>query len=116
MFEGQLQNACFQNTLVRFKSGPEIDSHFALQILLHCYREGRLAEISRQTTSIAHLGADRFAKLEIPLPPLEEQKRLAAVARDFEDEVSALEKRLAKTKAIKQGMMQELLTGRTRLV
>ena len=47
---------------------------------------------------------------------LEEQKAIASVLSDMDDEIEALEKRLAKTRDLKQGMAQELLTGRTRLV
>lgn len=46
----------------------------------------------------------------------EEQSAIASVLSDMDAEISALEKRLAKTRDIKQGMMQELLTGKTRLV
>ena len=46
---------------------------------------------------------------------IEEQKAIAQVLSDIDTEITALEKRRAKTQAIKQGMMQELLTGRTRL-
>jgi type I restriction enzyme S subunit len=53
-------------------------------------------------------------ELSIPLPP--EQKAIAQVLSDIDTEITALEKRRAKTQAIKQGMMQELLTGRTRLI
>ncbi|KDR58715.1 type I restriction-modification system specificty subunit, partial [Arthrospira platensis str. Paraca] len=49
-------------------------------------------------------------------PPLPEQKAIASVLSDMDKEIAALEKRRAKTQAIKQGMMQELLTGRTRLI
>jgi type I restriction enzyme, S subunit len=49
-------------------------------------------------------------------PPLEEQKSIAQVLSDMDTEITALETRRAKTQAIKQGMMQELLTGRTRLI
>ena len=53
---------------------------------------------------------------ELSLPPVEEQTAIAAVLSDMDAELAALEQRLAKTRALKQGMMQELLTGRTRLV
>jgi type I restriction enzyme S subunit len=53
---------------------------------------------------------------EVPLPPLPEQTAIATVLSDMDAELVALEQRLAKTRALKQGMMQELLTGRTRLV
>jgi type I restriction enzyme S subunit len=54
-------------------------------------------------------------KFLIAVYPIEEQKAIAKVLSDIDTEITALEKRRAKTQAIKQGMMQELLTGRTRL-
>ena len=55
--------------------------------------------------------------LEIPCPPqIHEQRAIAAVLSDMDDEITALERRRDKTHAIKQGMMQQLLTGRVRLV
>ncbi|MNH47274.1 hypothetical protein D3C79_1104290 [compost metagenome] len=55
-------------------------------------------------------------KFIFSLPPLSEQIAIAAVLTEMEAELGALRLRLAKTRALKQGMMQELLTGRTRLV
>ncbi|MBW4680597.1 MAG: restriction endonuclease subunit S [Microcoleus vaginatus WJT46-NPBG5] len=49
-------------------------------------------------------------------PSLEEQQAIAQVLSDMDTEITALETRRAKTQAIKQGMMQELLTGKTRLI
>lgn len=57
-----------------------------------------------------------ISKFKIPLPPtLEEQKAIAQILSDMDAEIAALEKKRDKYKAIKQGMMQELLTGKTRL-
>jgi len=54
---------------------------------------------------------------ELPLPPTtEEQTAIATLLSDMDAELAALEAKLAKARAIKQGMMQELLTGRIRLV
>ena len=50
------------------------------------------------------------------MPPIEEQRAIAAVLSDMDAEIAALERRRDKTGAIKQGMMQSLLTGRVRLV
>jgi type I restriction enzyme S subunit len=55
-------------------------------------------------------------KTEIPFPPLLEQTAIAEVLSDMDAELSALEQRRDKTLSLKQGMMQELLTGRTRLI
>jgi Type I restriction modification DNA specificity domain len=51
-----------------------------------------------------------------PFPPLEEQEAIAAVLSEMDAEISTLEARLSKAHQLKQGMMQELLTGRIRLV
>jgi type I restriction enzyme S subunit len=55
-------------------------------------------------------------KLLIQLPSLAEQTAIATILSDMDAELEALEQRRAKTATLKQGMMQELLTGRTRLV
>ena len=52
---------------------------------------------------------------ELRLPPLPEQTAIATVLSDMDCEIAALEQRRNKTRDLKQGMMQELLTGRTRL-
>ena len=54
--------------------------------------------------------------LEVRLPQVREQHAIAAVLSDMDAEITALEHRRDKTRAIKQGMMQQLLTGRVRLV
>ena len=62
------------------------------------------------------INGNEFAQLPLRLPPLPEQTAIAGVLSDMDAELAALEQRLDKTRALKQGMMQELLTGRTRLV
>ena len=57
-----------------------------------------------------------FQHIEIPTPEPDEQIAIAEVLSDMDTELAALEQRLAKTRALKQGMMQELLTGRIRLI
>lgn len=56
-----------------------------------------------------------FRKLCIPLPSLPEQDRIVNAFEDIDDLISSLEKQISKKKAIKQGAMQELLTGKRRL-
>ena len=57
-----------------------------------------------------------FRKLNIPIPSFAEQTAIVAVLSDMDAELEALERRREKTRALKQAMMQELLTGKTRLV
>ena len=53
---------------------------------------------------------------ELALPPMSEQTAIATILSDMDTELTALESRHTKTRALKQAMMQELLTGRTRLL
>ncbi|MGO1298732.1 MAG: restriction endonuclease subunit S [Vibrio sp.] len=69
-----------------------------------------------QTGSQMNLNTDLINRTPIAVPQLEEeQTAIANVLSDMDAEIQALEQRLAKTRQIKQGMMQELLTGKTRL-
>ena len=52
----------------------------------------------------------------IVIPSMDEQDAIATILSDMDAEIDAVQARRDKTEDIKQGMMQELLTGRTRLV
>ena len=94
-----------------------INSFFLHRLLkLDSYRQ-QFANAT--TSSINRRGSLRwpaFSKIRVALPPIDEQVVIAAVLSDMDAEIGALEQRWDKTRAIKQGMMQQLLTGRVRLV
>ena len=67
-------------------------------------------------STIVHLYQKDIVGFEFPVPPtIAEQKAIAEVLSDMDAEISELEAQKAKFESIKQGMMQELLTGKTRL-
>lgn len=75
--------------------------------------------ISESATGSTAQGIKRstFEKLRLALPQeLTEQIAIASILSDMDEEIQSLQQRLNKTRQIKQGMMQELLTGKTRLV
>jgi type I restriction enzyme S subunit len=59
---------------------------------------------------------NQLKNLLVFLPPLEEQKAIARILSDMDEEIEVLEQKRNKYQDIKKGMMQELLTGKTRLV
>jgi type I restriction enzyme S subunit len=67
-------------------------------------------------TKVTGISKTNIKKIFIPLPPIPEQRAIAAVLSDMDAEIAVLEQRRDKTRALKQGMMQELLTGKTRLI
>lgn len=69
-----------------------------------------------QTGSQMNLNTGLINGTSIPLPPLPEQIAIALVLTEMDEELAMFEARRDKTHSIKQAMMQELLTGKTRLV
>ena len=69
-----------------------------------------------QGSSNININAENIKALRVPLPTITEQAAITTILSDMDAEITALESRRNKTQAIKQGMMQELLTGRTRLI
>ncbi len=97
---------------------PKSDAYLTLYlyfVLQSSYFSDFLRKLQAGST-IAHLYQKDFIGFQFPVPKnLEEQKAIAQVLSDMDAEIEALEKKRDKYKAIKQGMMQELLTGKTRL-
>jgi len=85
-----------------------------LYYLFEASKQYLLANAGITATSIISKAA--FSELTFRTPLLEEQVAIAAVLSDMDAELAALEARRDKTRDLKQAMMQELLTGKTRLV
>jgi type I restriction enzyme S subunit len=67
-------------------------------------------------TTHKRISRGALGRLSINLPPLPEQTAIATVLSEMDGELAVLDQRREKTRGLKQAMMQELLTGRTRLV
>ncbi|HEJ9412144.1 TPA: restriction endonuclease subunit S [Proteus mirabilis] len=69
-----------------------------------------------EASGVPSLNASTIENVLTSLPLKKEQTAIATILSDMDEEIQALKQRLSKTRQIKQGMMQELLTGKTRLV
>lgn len=69
-----------------------------------------------EASGVPSLNAHTIEQIVLIVPSPEEQTAIATILSDMDSEITVLEEKLAKTRQIKQGMMQELLTGRIRLV
>lgn len=73
------ERMCFQNTLIRFRADHSIvRPEYAQALFRACLHAGIFASIAAQTTSIAHLGVQRFAQLQVRVPSLHEQDKVMA--------------------------------------
>jgi type I restriction enzyme, S subunit len=79
------------------------------------YRD-QLKEIATGTSgSMKNIARSAFLQLSVPFPSVEEQTAIATTLSDLDRELRALRARLDKASSVKQGMMQQLLTGRVHL-
>jgi type I restriction enzyme S subunit len=69
-----------------------------------------------QGDAVVHISSSALSDVRCKLPPHPEQTAIASVLSEMDGELAVLEQRREKTRALKQAMMQELLTGRTRLL
>lgn len=115
IYDGAQQTYCFQNTLVRFRCNATSIPEYCQAVFKYWLDIGRFTTVAKQTTSIAHLGADRFAKMHFPRPSISEQQRIAETLRVSSERVRAEEAYRDKLKLLKQGLMDDLLTGRVRV-
>lgn len=94
---------------------PTIDSEFLLQSLLWRGPEV-LASCMKAGTTVESVEFSWMKRFQVLMPELLEQRAIAQVLSDMDIELAGLVTRLEKTRDLKQAMMQELLSGRARLI
>jgi len=105
----------FNQRTMRLTPKEGIESSFLYQAINGDYLHRIIVSLAKPGTQI-YLNTSDVTNLKVPYPPDDqEQRAIATVLSDMDAELTALEQQRDKTKAIKQGMMQELLTGRIRL-
>ena len=67
-------------------------------------------------SSVQNLNKEKVTQLSVYVPTIEEQNEIALILSDIDEEITALEQKLSKCQRLKQGMMQQLLTGKIRLI
>ena len=100
--------------VVRYREGVTHPGYVFFHLFAGCVNKQIDALLTGSNYPAINSGDVRA--LLIPFPTLAEQTAIAAVLSDMDAEIAALEAQRDKTRALKQGMMQELLTGRIRLI
>lgn len=114
LWEAPLAECYYQKALHRLRPKKHYNVRFLLAVLEQWSANGVFRNFVTQT-SIAHLPKDKFEVVPIPLPPKYEQEAIAEALSDADALIESLEQLIAKKRQIKQGAMQELLTGKRRL-
>ena len=115
MYNGELPLYHGMNLLL-LRAGRSLDSRFLFNWLGSHAGRSKAVTLARQAVSQASINTSDLRQVEIPFPLLSEQTAIATVLSDMDAELADLEGQLAKIRALKQGMMQKLLTGEIRLI
>ena len=104
---------CSSQAILGIRPKGNLDREFLYYFLVSL--KPIVKSLGQQGTQ-ANLNKKMVQDFLLPFPPFPEQTAIAGVLSDMDVELAALEQRRKKTRALKQGMMQELLTGKKRLV
>ena len=117
IWRNELPRAYYNSNLLKLEFKPVyVGSNFFMNYILNSeYVLSQLKGLATGTTSVAAIYTRDLYKVKLFLPPLPEQKAIARVLSDIDELIESIEKLIHKKKQIKQGAMQELLTGKKRL-
>ncbi|WP_102283012.1 restriction endonuclease subunit S [Ottowia massiliensis] len=107
IFRDEVPDCCFQNTLIRFRPNGDVLSEFAHYYFQYCQYTSRFVQISKQTTSIAHLGVQRFAEMKFPLVATDVQRAVVDALSAVVTAIPQLKKRAQAASAIRNQVLTE---------
>lgn len=118
IWKNELPLAYYNSNLMKLQFSPNyVSSNFFVNYVLNTKALlTQLKGIATGTTSVAAIYTRDLLNVIMPIPSQSEQIAIATILSDMDAEITALEQKRDKTRALKQGMMQELLTGKTRLI
>ncbi|MFF9398025.1 restriction endonuclease subunit S [Streptomyces sp. NPDC014744] len=108
IYDGPRDKYCFQNTLIRFRSGPGVVPAYAREVFKAWLNDGTFASVAKKTTSIAHLGGDRFAKLDFPLLSLARQRRIVEILDSVAESERVVLTEVAKLQTIRKVLIEHM--------
>ena len=101
--------------LIKASINHEISDSKYVFYALHTQRYWDWVAITSMRSGQPGINGNEYSSFQIPYPQLTEQQKIAEVLSDVDGLIASLEKLIEKKKALKQGVMQELLTGKRRL-
>jgi type I restriction enzyme S subunit len=115
IWDGAFEPCVHQNHVFVVRCGPDVCS-----VYLNTWSSSDAARryflvAGKQTTNLASISKTALSQLPVAVPPRSEQHRIAEALRDVDALLTGMDRLIAKKRDLKQAVMQQLLTGKTRL-
>lgn len=115
VIDQDIPETVFSGFLIRFRDDGFLDKEFKK----HCFGTNsfrRKVMGSATVSANTNVNQNSLAELQLSYPPFPEQTRIGHVLNEIDFDINTLENKWSKSKLLKQAMMQDLLTGKVRLV
>jgi len=111
LFKNECKNCTFSNHITRIRVDEnKIVPEWLLYHLIKLRQSGYFSQICARHVGQAGIRNDQVLKIQIPLPPLPEQHRIATILTTVDDAIQRSRQAAAETERLKAGVMQELMT------
>jgi type I restriction enzyme S subunit len=114
IFRDEIEDCCFQNTLLRFRPFGKLEPEFAQLLFQYLQYTGQFSRIASKTTSIAHLGASRLAALKVLIPTARERKIITEIVSSWYLVLSKTNRLKNNLIKLKKNLVEQLLSGQRR--
>ncbi|MER7835078.1 restriction endonuclease subunit S [Streptomyces sp. NPDC096040] len=115
VWDGRIDECLHQNHVFRVRCGEQMLPDFLA--LYTASPEGRayFQRVGKQTTNLASINSTQVKQMPVPVPPVEEQRRLLGPVHAARERAAVLQQQIAKLRTIQQGVIEDLLSGRSRV-
>jgi type I restriction enzyme S subunit len=108
VFRGEVENCCFQNTLIRFRVGGLLIPEFTQAALQNAFYRGVFAAVA-STTTVTHLGAQRFGAVCLPVPPISKQESVCEELSQIDALIVSAKHRAQVEASLRTALLEGLL-------
>ena len=104
----------FASYLVRLQTNDRADSYYLNYYMNSFEAQNRMRDFATKGVSQANINANSIQQVQLPLPPIEEQKEIANRINSIDSEIEVNHRYKSQLQRLKQGLMQDMLSGEVR--
>jgi len=116
LWEGQIPDCLHQNHIFRIRANTALlEPRYFSYVVESDIAKRYFTRVAKRTTNLASTNKTQVRAFTFPLPPLDEQKQIAAIVKAAKARIAALEQKLSTLQSLKKSLLHDLLTGTVRL-